>query len=123
MDPTRNNKTTPAAVKRHKPEKDLLIWHLNCNGFAWKKETIIQHIKHTETKPDVVMLQETLSSDTPKLPGYRTHAKAAKILSGSSKWRRGGRRPVGVVCTFVRKGAAFVEHKLATGGPKTVRWR
>ncbi|KAH9382571.1 hypothetical protein HPB48_011997 [Haemaphysalis longicornis] len=92
-------------VERQKPEKDLLIWHWNCNGFAGKKETIIQHLKHAERKPDVIMLQETLSAETPKLPGYRTHATAAKVPSGNSERKKGGRRP----------GLAFVEHELATG--------
>ncbi|KAH9359611.1 hypothetical protein HPB48_006926 [Haemaphysalis longicornis] len=62
------------------------------------------------------MLQEILSAETPKLPCYRRHAKAAKIPRVSSERKRGGRRPVGGVCTFVRKGVAFVERELATGG-------
>ncbi|KAG0430697.1 hypothetical protein HPB47_022467 [Ixodes persulcatus] len=68
-----------------------------------------------ERKPDVIMIQETLCTDTPQLQGYRAHAKAAKPLNKKKK-KFGIRKPTGGVCTFVRKGIVFLEHELTTGG-------
>lgn len=115
MDPTTpSTRTKPdrKTVKDQKPDRDLLIWQWNCNGYQSKRATIIQHLEGIDRKPDIFMLQETHCIETPKLPGYRAHAKAAKTLSEN---KTGAHRPIGGVCTFVRKGIVFVEHELNTG--------
>ncbi|KAH9360000.1 hypothetical protein HPB48_023125 [Haemaphysalis longicornis] len=58
------------------------------------------------------MLQKTHCIETPKLPGYRAHAKAAKTLNEN---KTVAHRPVGRVCMFIREGIVFVEYELNTG--------
>lgn len=89
-----------AAVK---PRSDLTIWQWNCRRFDHKKAVIQQHITMINRKPDVIMLQETVSA-APFLPGYKSHVNPAQ-----------GRG----MCTFVRKGLTFVEHTIKQGNIKT----
>lgn len=103
------------AVTDQQPVRDLLIWQWNCNGYHNKRATLTRHLQGMERKPDVIMIQETLCTDTPQLQGYRAHAKAAKPLNKKKK-KFGIRKPTGGVCTFVRKGIVFLEHELTTGG-------
>ncbi|KAM7307743.1 hypothetical protein ISCGN_011379 [Ixodes scapularis] len=78
----------------------ITIWQWNCRGFAGKKAVLQQHIRHAARKPDVILLQETLT-DAPTLMGYREHVCTIE-----------GRG----LCTLVRKGLTFVDHEL--GGVK-----
>lgn len=80
----------------------LTIWQWNCRGFKNKKAVLQQHISYTTKKPDVLLLQETLT-DAPSLPGYRVHKGPAD-----------GRG----LCTLVRKGLTLVEHELQQGQAK-----
>lgn len=73
------------------------MWQWNCRGLVKKRAVIQQHIEHAARKPDVLLLQETLT-EKPSLPGYRVHA-------GPSDGRG--------LCTLVRKGLTFVEHRLS----------
>ncbi|KAM7309196.1 hypothetical protein ISCGN_012827 [Ixodes scapularis] len=74
----------------------ITIWQWNCRGFAGKKAVLQQHIRHAARKPDVILLQETLT-DAPTLMGYREHV--CTIEGGG-------------LCTLVRKGLTFVDHEL-----------
>ncbi|KAG0436899.1 hypothetical protein HPB47_017709 [Ixodes persulcatus] len=74
----------------------IIIWQWNCRGFAGKKAVLQQHIRHAARKPDVILLQETLT-DAPTLMGYREHVCTIE-----------GRG----LCTLVRKGLTFVDHEL-----------
>ncbi|KAH9371253.1 hypothetical protein HPB48_020701 [Haemaphysalis longicornis] len=51
----------------------VTVWQWNCRGFSKKKAVVQQHIEHAARKPDVLLLQETLT-DAPSLPGYRVHS-------------------------------------------------
>lgn len=82
-------------------ERSLRVWQWNCNGFKGKKAVSQQHIEHLAQKPDVILLQETLIEETPRLPGYRSIAKPpSQVIPG--KRGRG-------ICTLVRKGLTFIE--------------
>ncbi|XP_077548005.1 uncharacterized protein LOC144160658 [Haemaphysalis longicornis] len=74
----------------------ITVWHWNCRCLQPKRAVLQQHIEHAKTKPDVVLLQETLTA-TPTLPGYRVQVGAA---GGSG------------LCTLVRKGLTFLEHEI-----------
>lgn len=74
----------------------LVVWQWNCRGLQRKRAVIQQHIERSNRKPDVLLLQETLTA-TPSLPGYRVHA-------GPPEGRG--------LCTLVKKGLTFVEHVL-----------
>ncbi|KAG0443022.1 hypothetical protein HPB47_015372 [Ixodes persulcatus] len=56
-------------------KNDLVVWHWNCNGYARKKAVLHQHLKTVDRKPDVIMLQESNATETPKLTGYRAFNK------------------------------------------------
>lgn len=75
----------------------ITVWQWNCRGFVKKRAVVQQHIEHAARKPDVLLLQETLT-DKPSLPGYMVHA-------GPPDGRG--------LCTLVRKGLTFVEHRLS----------
>lgn len=87
------------------PVRDLLVWHWNCNGFTGKRAVLLQHLQQQTRKPDVIMIQETHSEETPSLPGYRSHDSPPSERDTSKGKGRG-------VCTFVRKGITFMEHEL-----------
>lgn len=74
----------------------ITVWQWNCRGFQGKRAVLQQHIEHARRKPDVLLLQETLTN-TPSLPGYRAHVSPAD-----------GRG----LCALVRKGLTFIEHEL-----------
>ncbi|KAH9364434.1 hypothetical protein HPB48_018563 [Haemaphysalis longicornis] len=74
----------------------LTVWQWNCRGLQPKRAVQQQHIEHAKKKPDVILLQETLTA-TPTLPGYRVQEGPA-----------GGRG----LCTLVRKGLTFLEHEI-----------
>ncbi|KAH6920493.1 hypothetical protein HPB50_028520 [Hyalomma asiaticum] len=48
----------------------LTIWQWNADGFQKKKAQLQQYIQ-AEDAPDVIIVQETLCSEAPTLPGYR----------------------------------------------------
>lgn len=75
----------------------IVIWQWNCRGFAGKKAVLQQHIRHSTRKPDVILLQETLTNAV-TLTGYKAH---------SSKIEGRG------LCTLVRKRLTFVDHELS----------
>lgn len=74
----------------------ITVWQWNCRGLQPKRAVLQQHIEHAKKKPDVILLQETLTA-TPTLPGYRVQVGPA-----------GGRG----LCTLVRKGLTFLEHEI-----------
>lgn len=84
----------------------LTIWQWNADGFQKKKAQLQQYILQAEDAPDVIIVQETLCSETPTLPGYRSFAKPPPSAqeTGSKKGRG--------VCTLVKKGLIVVEHDL-----------
>ncbi|KAH9366270.1 hypothetical protein HPB48_008310 [Haemaphysalis longicornis] len=69
------------------------IW--NCHSYN-KRAVLQQNITSVHKKPDISLLQGTAMA-TPAFPGCRAHVSPAE-----------GRG----VCTFVRKGLAFIEHQL-----------
>ncbi|KAH7946475.1 hypothetical protein HPB49_025547 [Dermacentor silvarum] len=87
------------------PVRDLLVWHWNCNGFTGKRAVLLQHLQQQTRKPDVIMIQETHSEETPRLPGYGSNDSPPSERDTSKGKGRG-------VCTFVRKGITFMEHEL-----------
>lgn len=96
MDRTTRTAVTPL------PMRELLVW--NCNGFP-NRRAVLRHLQQLTWKPDVIMLEETHSEETPKLSGYSAHASppSARVTSKGK-----GRE----VCISVRKGITFVEHAL-----------
>lgn len=87
------------------PVKDLVVWHWNCNGYARKKAVLHQHLKTVDRKPDVIMLQESNATETPKLTGYRAFNKPSDACELPKGKGRG-------VCIFVRRGITFIEHEV-----------
>ncbi|KAG0415357.1 hypothetical protein HPB47_007469 [Ixodes persulcatus] len=69
----------------------LKIWVWNCNGFQTKKATIQQ--------PDVIMLQEIISEEESKIPGYTLYLPPRS----DGGYRRG-------ICTSVRRGITVLTH-------------
>lgn len=96
---------TGRAATTTPPVKGLLVWHWNCNGFAHKKAVLQQHLQKVDRKPDVIMVQESNATETPKLAGYRSHNRPPDTCETPKGKGRG-------VCIFVRKGITFVEHEI-----------
>ncbi|KAH9378796.1 hypothetical protein HPB48_010918 [Haemaphysalis longicornis] len=65
----------------------LTVWLWNCHSYN-KRAVLQQHITTVTKKPDIVLLQETVTA-TPTLQACRAHVSPAE-----------GRG----VCTFIRKG-------------------
>lgn len=80
-----------------KDNQGIVIWQWNCRGFAGKKAVLQQYIRHATRKPDVILLQETLTNAA-TLTGYKTH---------NSKIEGRG------LCTLVRKRLTFVDHEIS----------
>lgn len=84
---------------------DLLVWHWNANGYHNKKAVLQQHVQCSVRAPDIILIQETHSENTPTLPGYRAHASPPSARDCGKGAGRG-------VCTFVRKGITFTTHDI-----------
>lgn len=84
---------------------DLLVWHWNANGYHNKKAVLQQHVQCAVRAPDIILIQETHSENTPTLPGYRAHASPPSARDCGKGAGRG-------VCTFVRKGITFTTHDI-----------
>ncbi|KAH9384076.1 hypothetical protein HPB48_026059 [Haemaphysalis longicornis] len=97
--------TTRTTVATTSLEKDLLVWHWNCNGFTNKRAVWLQHLQQITRRLDVIMIQETHSEERPKIPGYRLNDSPPSKRETSKGKGRG-------VCTFIRKGITFIEHEL-----------
>ncbi|KAH9371633.1 hypothetical protein HPB48_022415 [Haemaphysalis longicornis] len=73
----RSNPLRPHNAKTHPPYNKtgaaLTIWQWNCRSYNNKKARLQQHIQHAAKRPDIIMLQETVTLD-PTLPGYKTYA-------------------------------------------------
>ncbi|KAL3225614.1 hypothetical protein MRX96_049174 [Rhipicephalus microplus] len=91
----------------------IKIWHWNANGFRCPKAILQQYLRSLAptARPDVIVVQETHTEDTPTLPGYRAHACPRPLAHA-------GRLPQGV-CTFIRKGIAHVKHQQFLGSRDT----
>ncbi|KAH6938596.1 hypothetical protein HPB50_010946 [Hyalomma asiaticum] len=74
--------------------RGLVIWQWNCRGLKHKKAVLQQYIRHTIHKPDILILQETLSKEI-TLPGYQSFSNHA-----------GGRG----LHTLVKKQLTTIEH-------------
>lgn len=98
--------TKPA--KTVSPDAGLKIWHWNANGFRCRKAVLQQHLLSAERPPDIIMIQETHTEDTPSLPGYRAHASPPSA-------RDCGKGAAQGVCTFIRKGLTFIKHENLLG--------
>ncbi|KAG0419682.1 hypothetical protein HPB47_003942 [Ixodes persulcatus] len=70
-------------------KNDLVVWHWNCNGYARKKAVLHQHLKTVDRKPDVIMLQESNATETPKLTGYRAFNKPSDALRAAQREGQG----------------------------------
>ncbi|KAH6924973.1 hypothetical protein HPB50_027044 [Hyalomma asiaticum] len=57
--------------------RGLLVWQWNWDGFARKKAVLQQHLEQTTVRPDVIVLQETLTEEV-KLPGYTGERQPAE---------------------------------------------
>ncbi|KAG0444479.1 hypothetical protein HPB47_013748 [Ixodes persulcatus] len=100
LQPIVSHPTFALLFEQHSPNQEALyaptqLWP-PAQQQQQRKAVIQQHITHAARKPDVILLQETLT-DAPFLPGYRVH--------------RGPPDGRGL-CTLVRKGLTFVEHEL-----------
>lgn len=84
--------------------RGLLVWQWNCNGFARKKAVLQQHLEQTTVRPDVIVLQETLTEEV-KLPGYKASVSPPSLRGTTGSTGRGA-------CTLVRKGITFLEHEV-----------
>ncbi|XP_077534398.1 uncharacterized protein LOC144146314 [Haemaphysalis longicornis] len=89
--------TAAAAVN----DKSLVIWQRNCRGYDSKKAVLQVLADKSNRKPDVIVLQETLSENA-RLPGYKAHASPpSKAPNGTGRG----------ICTFVRKGICHEERE------------
>ncbi|KAH7980382.1 hypothetical protein HPB49_015418 [Dermacentor silvarum] len=70
-----------------------------------KRAVLQQHLQQQTRKPDIIMIQETHSEETPRLLGHRSHDSPPSERDTSKGKGRGVR-------TFVRKGVTFMEHEL-----------
>ncbi|KAL1445243.1 hypothetical protein MTO96_045131 [Rhipicephalus appendiculatus] len=84
--------------------RGLLVWQWHCNGFARKKAVLQQHLEQTTVRPDVIVLQETLTEEV-KFPGYKASVSSPSLRDTTGSTGRGA-------CTLVRKGITFLEHKV-----------
>lgn len=50
------------------------MWQWNCAGFVSKRATLRQYLKSVKDKPQIIALQETITSSPIKLPGFLTVA-------------------------------------------------
>ncbi|XP_077541278.1 uncharacterized protein LOC144153521 [Haemaphysalis longicornis] len=85
--------------------RELVIWQWNANGLRTKRASLQQYIRHAGRRPDVILIQETHTEDTPKLPGHRSYASPPSARIAGKGAGQG-------VCTLVRKGITYVEHGL-----------
>lgn len=80
--------------------ENFSIWQWNCWGFLQKRAVLQQFLRSRVDKPQVILLQETLT-DRVTLQGYTSHV--VKSAEG-----RG-------ICTLVAKKYTFIEHDLHMG--------
>lgn len=75
---------------------DFRVWQWNCCGFKKKKTVLAQYLRPCESKPQVILLQETITPGT-TFSGYESFERV----------KNGGR---GVV-TLVKRGITVIEHE------------
>ncbi|KAH6920666.1 hypothetical protein HPB50_028344 [Hyalomma asiaticum] len=71
---------------------------------ALKKAVLQQHLEQTTVRPDVIVLQETLTEEV-KLPGYKASVSPPNLRGTTGSTGR-------EACTLVRKGITFLEHEV-----------
>lgn len=82
-------------------DKFLVIWQWNCRGYDSKKAILQVLANRSNRKPDVIVLQETMSENA-CLPGYKAHASPpSKAPNGTGRG----------ICTFIRKGICHEERE------------
>lgn len=82
---------------------EFRIWQWNCRGILSKRGTLQQFVRSHSEKPQVILLQETLS-DSVTLPGYKAHA-----VKGEGRG----------IATLVSNKFTFVTHDLGVRPNKT----
>uniref|UniRef100_A0A131YJM0 Tick transposon n=1 Tax=Rhipicephalus appendiculatus TaxID=34631 RepID=A0A131YJM0_RHIAP len=75
---------------------EFRIWQWNCGGILSKRGTLQQFVRSHSEKPQVILLQETLS-DSVTLPGYKAH-----VFKGEGRG----------IATLVSSEFTFVTHDL-----------
>lgn len=102
-------RSTQGPKHKKNTSQQLLVWQWNPNGIQGKKASLQQYIQQCNTRPDIIVIQETHSETPPSLPGYRSFAKPPSDRTVGKGAGQG-------VCTFVKKNLTAIDHELLPRG-------